>query len=269
MCTDSVPPRHRSTAAPRLQVVVAHPDDETFGCGPLLLHAAARGAATYVVCATRGESGQAPAGIDDLGAERERELRAAAEVLGVTDVEVLGFADSGMQGPTPAHSLVGARFEDVVAAVRAAVAAVRPDVLVTLDGSDGHRDHARIRDATLQVAAELDVSQVYLQCLPRSLMAEWFAHAREVGGREHVEVATATESVPGTPDEEITTHLPAAEHLAVLEQAMSRHASQQSPFDGIAPDLRRRFLDVAYLRRVHPAWHGGALEQRLSLPGAS
>ena len=38
-------------------VTVAHPDDETFGCGSLLLHAAAAGAQTCVVWATRGEAG--------------------------------------------------------------------------------------------------------------------------------------------------------------------------------------------------------------------
>ena len=44
-----------SGEAPRLMVTVAHPDDETFGCGSLLLHAAAAGAQTCVVCDTRGE----------------------------------------------------------------------------------------------------------------------------------------------------------------------------------------------------------------------
>ena len=42
----------------RLQVVVAHPDDETFGCGSTLLHAAQVGAVTAVTCATRGEAGE-------------------------------------------------------------------------------------------------------------------------------------------------------------------------------------------------------------------
>jgi N-acetyl-1-D-myo-inositol-2-amino-2-deoxy-alpha-D-glucopyranoside deacetylase len=41
----------------RLPVVVAHPDDETFGCGSLLAHAATRQVSTVVVCATRGEAG--------------------------------------------------------------------------------------------------------------------------------------------------------------------------------------------------------------------
>ena len=121
----------------RLQLIVAHPDDETFGCGSLLLHAAANGAATSVVCATRGEAGEG--GAADLGAVRERELREAARLLGVGRVDVLGFADSGMSGDADAATLAGAPFEQVLAAVRGAVDAARPDVLVTLDASDGHR----------------------------------------------------------------------------------------------------------------------------------
>jgi N-acetyl-1-D-myo-inositol-2-amino-2-deoxy-alpha-D-glucopyranoside deacetylase len=43
----------------RVQVVVAHPDDETFGTGAVLLHTKAAGATTAVRCATRGEAGHA------------------------------------------------------------------------------------------------------------------------------------------------------------------------------------------------------------------
>src|SRR3712207_5085405 len=149
-------------AQARLQVVVAHPDDETFGCGSVLLHAAAAGAATAVVCATRGEEGGTT---DDLGEVREKELRAAAELLGVSRVDLLGFADSGISGEAGPGTLVAAPFPDVVAAVTAAVADFRPDVLVTLDASDSHRDHARIRDAALQAACAVRVPRVYLACL--------------------------------------------------------------------------------------------------------
>ncbi len=88
----------------RLLIVVAHPDDESFGCGSVLAHAAANRHDTVVVCATLGEAGESRIETDDLAALRESELRAAAAVLGVGLVRVLGHVDSGMSGePPPAH----------------------------------------------------------------------------------------------------------------------------------------------------------------------
>ena len=55
------------TAPAVLVLVVAHPDDETFGCGSLLMHAAARGVRTVVVCATRGEAGEVETGRPGAG----------------------------------------------------------------------------------------------------------------------------------------------------------------------------------------------------------
>jgi LmbE family N-acetylglucosaminyl deacetylase len=107
----------------RLQVVVAHPDDETFGCGSVLLHAAAAGATTGVVCATRGEAGDGSGAGPPLGAVREKELREAATVLGVGQIDLLEFGDSGMSGPAGLDTLVGAPFGRVLAHVTAAVAA--------------------------------------------------------------------------------------------------------------------------------------------------
>ena len=245
-------------AQTRLQVVVAHPDDETFGCGSVLLHAAAAGAVTAVVCATRGEKGGTA---DDLGGVREKELREAAEVLGVSRVDLLGFADSGMSGEAGPGTLVAAAFPDVVAAVTAAVADFRPDVLVTLDASDSHRDHARIRDAALQAACAVRVPRVYLACLPRSLMRRWVAHMK--AARPDMEHLDADLAALGTPDEEITTVVDVAEHLPVRERAIALHASQTSPFEGLPDDLRRAFLATDHLRRLVPAWPGGAPERRL------
>src|SRR6478735_3239238 len=53
--------------ARRRIVVVARPDDETFGCGSLLLHAVSEGWDTAVVCATRGEAGEPSPGTDLAG----------------------------------------------------------------------------------------------------------------------------------------------------------------------------------------------------------
>lgn len=253
--------------APRLQVVVAHPDDETFGCGGLLLHAAAAGFDTFVTCATRGEAGEDAHGRrgEALGAVRADELRRAADVLAVTEVELLDFADSGMTGPAPAGSLASTRLDAIVAALTTAVRRVRPDIVVTLDASDGHRDHVRVREATLVAAAAEGVPTVYLSCLPASLMQRWVAWTLESQPqRQHV----TGDDVPvlGTPDAEITTLLDVRGHRDRLARAMAEHASQDSPYGSLPQDLRDAFLDVARARRVVPAWEGGAPEHALA-PG--
>ena len=236
----------------RLQVVVAHPDDETFGCGSLLLHAAAAGAVTAVCCATRGEAGEWPEEMvlppGGIAEQREAELRKAAGVLGVGRVDVLDFVDSGMTGDAAPSTLVGADVDDVSVAVRRAVESFAPDVLVTLDGSDGHRDHARIRDVTVRLAQELDLP-VYLSCLSRTLMRQWAAWMTEQDpGSAYLALGEL-----GTPDEAVTTRVDSAEHLATREAAIALHRSQTSPFEGLPPDLRRAFLTTEYL--VGPVSH--------------
>ena len=249
---------------PRLQVVVAHPDDETFGCGGLLLHAREAGFETFVTCATRGEAGEDRDGRSglELGDVRAAELRAAAEVLGVSGVELLDFADSGMTGPPPNRSLVAADLGEVVAAVAASLRRVRPDAVLTLDASDGHRDHERIREATLHAAAEVGVGTVHLSCLPASLMRQWVERMRaEQPGKEHVR--DVDEPVLGTPDEEISTLVDVREHRERLARAMASHASQDSPYDDLPDDLRDAFLDTARARRVTPPWDGAVREHTL------
>jgi LmbE family N-acetylglucosaminyl deacetylase len=230
--------------------VVAHPDDETFGCGSLLLAAGEQGWHTVVACATRGEAGEATPGTDPeraLGDIREAELRAAAELLGVSEVQVLGFADSGMAGAAPADSLLAASAERVVAAVRSVIELTRPDVVVTLDASDGHRDHAVIRDAVLATARDQELP-VYLHCLARSLMDRWVEHMSSA----QPELVYLREVELGTPDDEITLVIETTAHYDARERAIAAHASQSSPYDGLPGDLRRAFLTREHLIRVEP-----------------
>lgn len=244
-----VTPRHHPA---RLMVVVAHPDDETFGCGSLLLAAGAEGWRTTVVCATRGEAGEPTAGTDlshaTLGDVREAELRHAAAAMGVADVVLLGFGDSGMEGEPPAGSLVAADESSVVDAVAQAVDDERPDVVVTLDGTDGHRDHARVRDAAVRVATARAIP-AYLHCMPRSLMARWVEHMVSLRpDMTHLRLADL-----GTPDEEIDLVVDTSAHLTARERAMAEHRSQASPFEGLPDDLRRAFLTRDHLKVAAPS----------------
>ena len=167
----------------RLLVSVAHPDDETFGTGSLIALAAERGWEVTVCCATRGEAGEAAVPLEgELGQIREAELRAAGEVLGVSQFVLLGYRDSGMAGEAAADTLAGAPFEQVVADVERVLDDVRPDVVVTLDPDhgDGHRDHVVIGRATLAAAGGRPDLRVYGWALPRALLARWFAELERV-----------------------------------------------------------------------------------------
>lgn len=214
----------------RLLVVVAHPDDETFGCGSLIIEAVARGYEVTVACATRGELGESAIEVGDLATARERELRAAAEVLGVHRVELLGWRDSGVDGDPGPGSLCAADPAAVAGAVAAIVAEARPDVIVTLDGSDGHRDHAVARDAAIAAAGGVPV---HLSCLPRSLLAPFL-------GRPDA----------GTPDELVTCRIDTSAHLEQRWRAIRCHRSQVPPFDRMDEPTQRAFLTVERLRRA-------------------
>ena len=242
----------------RLLVVVAHPDDEAFGCGSLLAHATAHGIQSTVVCATRGELGEPSPGSglgqEDLPVVRERELREACALLGVGRVEVLDYVDSGVDGDVAGQSLAAADPGALCARIAELIDEILPDVVVTLDASDGHRDHAVVRDATL---AALDLvtrrpDRTYLSCLARSLMTEF----------------TGLDSL-GTPDEDLTTVVDVADLLNLRWRAIRAHASQLPPFDAMDERLQHGFLAVDRLRRVDPPWPGGPRETTWLTPTAT
>jgi N-acetyl-1-D-myo-inositol-2-amino-2-deoxy-alpha-D-glucopyranoside deacetylase len=244
--------------AARLLVVVAHPDDETFGTGSLIADAARRGVEVTVCCATRGEAGQDDSAepVADLAVARERELREAAAVLGASRVVLLDYADSGMSGPAGAGTLAGAALDDVVAAVAAVVDDVRPDVVVTLDPElgDGHRDHVRIGAATTAAVRGRDLA-LYWWCLSRDLMKQWFERlAVEQPDSEHLDLDAAG---MGRPDADMTAVVDVRHLVGLRRQAIAVHVTQRSPFEVMPADLQAAFLEADRLVRVQPAWPGG------------
>jgi LmbE family N-acetylglucosaminyl deacetylase len=140
-----------------LLAVLAHPDDESFGMGGTLALYAARGCDVYLVCATRGEVGEADEehmkGFASVAEMRESELRCAAGILGLKGVFFLGYRDSGMAG-TPENNhpdaQAGHPVEEVAGRVVRYIRELRPDVVLTFDPIGGYRhpDHIHIQQAT-------------------------------------------------------------------------------------------------------------------------
>jgi len=140
-------------------VVLAHPDDETFGLGGTLALYASQGVKVHLVCATRGEVGTvAPEfmeGYSNIADLRVDELRCAADRLGLEEVHFLDYRDSGMVGTEdnehPA-ALAQAPPDDVAKTLVGIIRRLRPEVVITFDpvGGYGHPDHIAIHDATVK-----------------------------------------------------------------------------------------------------------------------
>ena len=142
-----------------LLVVLAHPDDESFGTGGTIAYYAQRGVEVHLVCATRGEAGEvAPEylqGFSSIADLRVSELRCAAGILGLKGVHFLDYRDSGMPGSADnAHpqALVNAPLEEVASKVARLVRRLQPQVLVTFDPIGGYRhpDHIAIHKAAVR-----------------------------------------------------------------------------------------------------------------------
>src|SRR3954451_4679141 len=80
----------------------ALPEDEAIATGGVMAKAKAEGHRVVLVVATKGELGEVAEGVlrpdEPLADRRVVEANAAAEVLGVDGVAVLGYHDSGRMG---------------------------------------------------------------------------------------------------------------------------------------------------------------------------
>jgi LmbE family N-acetylglucosaminyl deacetylase len=116
-------------------VISPHADDAEGGCGGTVARWVNEGkTAVYVLC-TNGDKGTSDPNIspERLAETREHEQRAAAEILGVSEVVFLRYPDQGLED-TPEFR------KDLVRQIRI----YRPDIVITVDPYRKylwHRDH--------------------------------------------------------------------------------------------------------------------------------
>lgn len=163
------------TAPLCLMAVHAHPDDETFA-GGIFGRYADEGVRTVLVTCTLGEEGEivdptmdADAVRPRLGEVRTEELRCSVAALGIKQLHLLGYRDSGMVNtPANTHPLAFTNVDVEAAAARlvALVRAERPQVLITYDpfGGYGHPDHIMAhRIATIAYESAGDAARFPVQ----------------------------------------------------------------------------------------------------------
>lgn len=269
-------PPSSKTSGLRLLAVFAHPDDETFGAGGTLALYARRGVQVHLICATRGEVGEAPPdlkGFASIGEMREDELRRAAFVLGLNAVYFLGYRDSGMPGSPDNHhaqALVAAPLEQVARQVASYIRAIRPQVVITFDPIGGYRhpDHIAIHRATIEAfrmtgdpAQDIEnlpaysPQKLYYSTFSRRfvrgivrLMQLFGRDPRQFGRNKDIDLASLAET-----DFPIHASISIGEVLRLKEQASACHASQGGGISRPVTWLQRWFGRSETFMRAIPA----------------
>ncbi len=160
---------------------------------------------------------------------RLRELKESVALLGITDVELLGYPDSGMVGWAAnerPEAFVNIPLDRSAGRLAELMERYRPDVVVTYDenGAYGHPDHIQAHLITVEAIRKSGVpAKFYYTAVPRSRIAELFASLRE-SGEEGGEFELPEDF--GTPDELITTVVDVSPHVDQKRRALEAHASQ-------------------------------------------
>jgi LmbE family N-acetylglucosaminyl deacetylase len=212
-----------------LLVILAHPDDESFPMGGTLAKYAAQGVRVELICATRGEAGIPGKSPVETAQIRERELRAAASVLGLSKVHFLGYEDG---------KLAAANAEAVVQDLVRRMWQIRPNAVITFgpDGISGHPDHLAIHRFTTQAFDRAGLNGARLFYLAPS---------------------EATQQGCGVPPPQEAAGGPVAsidvgEYLVAKVRAAQCHASQKPPFPGPPEEEAKRLVCHEYFTAARP-----------------
>ncbi len=246
-----------------LLTVHAHPDDEASKGAGTVHRYHSEGVRCVLVCCTGGEEGdilnpamERPEVRERLAEVRMEELARATEIIGYSEVVLLGYRDSGMAGtPANAHPdcFAAADLDEAVGRLVAVIRRERPQVVVTYaDDQQGypHPDHLRVHDISVvafDAAADPDAyPDAGPPWQPLKLYYSAWARARLMALHEKF-LELGLESPfdqkwmdrPGL-DDRITTRIPIADD-EVQRAALLAHATQidpNSPFwFGLPPEV--------------------------------
>ncbi len=267
----------------RLLAVLAHPDDESLGFGGTLAKYASDGVDVFLVTATRGDAGRyrgirqddpkhpGPAALAGI---RERELRAAAAVLGISEVSLLDYRDQLLDRADP---------REVVPAIAAHLRRIRPDVVITFgpDGAYGHPDHIAICQFTTAAtvaaadpAVTIDgteahrVSKLYYIAWPSST---WDAYETALKKLISVVDGVERQAVPW-PDWAITTAIDTRQCWPTVWRAVRCHDSQLSaygPLEHLSTEHHEALWGRQSFYRVFSTVNGGRARETDLFEGIS
>jgi LmbE family N-acetylglucosaminyl deacetylase len=246
-----------------LMAVHAHPDDESSSTGGVLATYSEQGIRTVVVTCTNGEFGDAPGGVkpgedghDEQAVAQLRlaELRQACKILGVTDLETLGYHDSGMPDwdyKERPEAFCNIPLDEVTGRVSGLIERYRPQVVISYDaeGPYQHPDHVHAaRAAAAAVAATGIPAKFYLTAMRPSAWQKVWQALRELGADVPGprEVTDEMRAQMEEAERRITTTVDIRPVLERKRDALFAHSSQirESWFSKIPADIAEEAFGV-------------------------
>ncbi len=274
-----------------LLAVRPHPDDESTSTGGMLAYYSARRVRTGVVICTGGEEGQIHDPDLDPVADRPRlrelrarEVRDACAILGVAELRMLGYRDSGMPSTPanqhPAAFMNAGRVEATGHLVRI-IRELRPSVIITEPpgGLYAHPDHVMCHEVSVEAFQAAGYAQAFPEAGPPWRVAKLYAVAQFDDGRwedllpaftaagfnmSWMERRERPSSTPGP--ETATVALDVRPYSELQRQALLAHRTQipkESFLVSLPPELRRLAFATAYFLRLSPPSAPGEHESDL------
>ena len=258
---------------PTVVFVHAHPDDEAIFTGGTIARLADRGHRVVVVVATAGEFGRpgTRAGRCDsptqLGRRRAAETRRGCALLGVDEVEFLGYRDSGLPGD-PANGSSGsfAAADVGEAADRLASILRRVDAAAVVGYDDGgiygHPDHLQVARVTDRAAVLAGVGTRYQATVDREYLHFVATHLVD---RAHRSLPTPTGI--GVESVLIDTQVDVRSVLEAKRAAIEAHSSQllhDSPLARLGAEAFAEVYGWEWFIRTGPSGPIETLDRRSS-----
>jgi len=247
----------------RILLCFSHPDDESFSTAGTATKYIKAGWEVFLLTMTRGEAGEvgpyANITRQALADLRTRELKNAAETIGISKITVMDYRDGKLKSLNPGE------LEDVLYKT---MAEILPDIVITFEpnGISNHPDHAKISLSTTYAFqryakermnksrsdgrsqrqfGELETGsdsepKLYYVCMPESL-ASYFKKLKMI--------PTEMFGKPwkGTADKLITTVIDIHKYASIKVKALKCHITQGADVDrylslATQPMLRQEFF---------------------------
>lgn len=213
---------------PTAFVILAHPDDESFGPGGTVA-LLSQTHDVYLFCATKGEAGEDHSEKNELSLPEKRaaELRQASALLGVREVYFLGYEDGHLSNSV---------YHEIAGKITPYIHSLKPDRIITYEprGISGHLDHVAMSLISSFLYVKNDcIRELHYMCLDEK--------QRRSGDDYFIYFP------PGYPDNQISKRVDISSVLNKKIAAIKCHVSQMKDVEAMLEYHKTKRVEECFI----------------------